>query len=181
MIFKRLKLNFILCFTNSLLLLAIFLILNDYSKHESKLNQNQTSSLTNVDDDDFKIFISYVHKLDTNDEISHENFKFFMNFGLLPCDDRVHFRIILNTLYVYFDLFEELGKILKNDDLIAKLKICSNIEFIKRLNVLGTDLCGHIQIFKNQTWKQFNQYKFYFFINSSVRGPFLPNYWTEPW
>lgn len=158
--------------TIALLLLIIFLLITN--KNEKNL-ANQ--------DDNFKIFISYVHKIDTNDEISHENFRFFMNFGLLPCDDRVHYRIILNTLYVYFDLWEQVGKILNDDDLIGKIKKCANIEFIKRLNVLGTDLCGHIEIFKNQTWKNLllNQYKYYFFINSSVRGPFLPNYWTEPW
>ena len=158
--------------TIALLLLIIFLLITNKTE-KNLVNQ----------DDDFKIFISYVHKIDTNDEISHENFRFFMNFGLLPCDHRVHYRIILNTLYVYFDLWEQVGKILNDDDLIGKIKKCANIEFIKRLNVLGTDLCGHIEIFKNQTWKNLllNQYKYYFFINSSVRGPFLPNYWTEPW
>ena len=158
--------------TIALLLLIIFLLITNKTE-KNLVNQ----------DDDFKIFISYVHKIDTNDEISHENFRFFMNFGLLQCDDRVHYRIILNTLYVYFDLWEQVGKILNDDDLIGKIKKCANIEFIKRLNVLGTDLCGHIEIFKNQTWKNLllNQYKYYFFINSSVRGPFLPNYWTEPW
>ena len=94
--------------TIALLLLIIILLITNNKNEKDLANQ----------DDDFKIYVSYVHKIDTNDDISQENFRFFMNFGLLPCDHRVHYRITLNSIYVYSDFWEQVGKILNDEDLI---------------------------------------------------------------
>ena len=127
-----------------------------------------------------KIFVSYVHHLDTNSEDVIENFKFFMNFAVVPCDSRVDFRITLNTNNVSADVNAKVLKILADDELMSQINNCSNVVIITNLNT--RDLCVHAEQLKSEALKRDKQkYKYFFFINSSTRGPFLPNYWTEPW
>lgn len=49
-------------------------------------------------------------------------------------------------------------------------------------NQLGSDLCAYKNLLNSDYWK-LNQHLFayFFFINSSVRGPFLPLYYFKPW
>jgi len=51
-----------------------------------------------------------------------------------------------------------------------------------RKNIYGGDLCAHAELVKSDFWQtKRNNYLYYFFINSSARGPFVPNYWTSKW
>ena len=57
-----------------------------------------------------------------------------------------------------------------------------NTYLIVRQNKDGGDLCAHAEFVKSDFWlKNKNSYLYYFFINSSCRGPFLPNYWVRKW
>ena len=131
-------------------------------------------------DADPKTFVSYVHFIDSNSEAVIENFKFFMNFAVQPCDSRVDFRVTLNTNNISMNLIAKIAKILADDKLMSLINNCSNVVIIKNFNT--RDLCVHAEHLKSEAWKRDKQkYKYFFFINSSARGPFLPNYWTEPW
>jgi hypothetical protein len=70
---------------------------------------------------------------------------------------------------------------LVDKDLVYNLTTCKNTAIIIKNNK-GSDICANVQMFKTNHWKRIkNYFKYFFFINSSVRGPFLPNYWTKPW
>lgn len=139
------------------------------------------------------IHVIYAHYFDTNDKLSVENFIFFMNFAYLPCDPNVFFTIIFNRKSLSRNLMDDLALMI-GDDLVSKLKNCISFEgvfetkfkyntkIITRQNDRGGDLCTYIDYMKTDFWQNNeNLFHFYFFINSSVRGPFLPNYWIRPW
>lgn len=150
------------------------------------------------------IHVSYVHFMDTtSDELSVENFKFFMNFGYSPCNPSVFYSIVLNRIAVNNvadsenDLLDLLGKYL-----FDRIKNCSisngaqsrqqqlshsdlttrNTQVIFRDNKPGGDLCAHVDLLSSDFWTT-NQHLFqlFVFINSSVRGPFLPSYYLKHW
>ena len=103
-----------------------------------------------------------------------------MNFAVQSCDSRVDYRIILNTNNINVDINSRVAEVLADDELINQIKKCHNVLIIKNKNT--KDLCAHTEQLRNASWKLDKQkYKYFIFINSTPRGPFLPNYWTEPW
>lgn len=139
------------------------------------------------------IHVFYAHYIETNDALSVENFLFFMNFGYKPCEKGIFFTFVFNRDKFDSDIINDLSKII-GEKLAFKLRECSindntielssirNTKIIVRKNQKGGDLCGYVDMMKSQFWtKNENLFYYYFFINSSVRGPFLPNYWLRSW
>jgi hypothetical protein len=166
----------IICF------LAIFLKQNFEFGFGAKINPKK----------DLKIHISYVHYLDTLDKITIENFKFFLHFAYDPCNADVDFTIILNVNNLNQPIFER--DLLRNafgnsTRLMNEFKSCQesqnpnrNTFIIVRQNKAGSDLCAYAEFVKSDFWlKNKDRYLYYFFINSTCRGPFLPNYWRRKW
>ena len=145
-----------------------------------------------------KIHIAYVHYLDTSEQSTVENFRFFMHFAHYPCNSEVDFTIILNmapSTYaqrsnIYnLDLFKQA---FNSQEHLEKFKSCEsqntenpnrNTYLILRVNRDGGDLCAFADMIANEKfWKKSKSiYSHFFFINSSARGPFLPNYWLRKW
>ena len=159
------------------------------------LKQPQIFKLTNKSlDTKVKIHISYVHYLNSKDERTTGNFKFFFNFAYEPCHSDVDFTITLNidnlvskneilNSNIFLNAFDN-DKALLNRFISCSdsLNLQRNTYIIVRKNKNGGDLCANVDFFKSHFWMQNkNNYKFYFFINSSARGPFLPNYWLKKW
>ena len=144
-----------------------------------------------------KSHVSYVHYLNTYDVRTVQNFKYFFHFAYEPCHEEIDFTITINTVDKMLlsgkkDIFDEIliKNALNNDlRLLTDIKSCSNQKnprrntyVIVRENKPGGDLCAHVDFFKSAFWvKNKLKYKYYFFINSSARGPFLPNYWLKKW
>ena len=164
------------------------LLINYFFKHQS-------SKCKPVENSNFiKIHMSYVHYLNTKDERTIQNFKFFFHFAYEPCHSEVDYTITLNV-----DNFEQskpflyvidfLKSTINDITITNQFKSCSNISnpkrntyLIVRENKPGGDLCAHADLFKSDFWlKNKLNYKYYFFINSAARGPFLPNYWLKKW
>lgn len=137
--------------------------------------------------------VFYIHYLDSKDKLSIENFIFFMNFAYMPCHPHVFYTFVFNRDTIELDIMPDLLKligpklmnILKNciaeDELIDRQFITKNTKIITRFNQ-GGDLCSLTEIMKTDFWINNEKlFHLYFFINSSARGPFLPNYWTRPW
>jgi hypothetical protein len=157
---------------------------NNESEYELKANPE-----TNP-----KIHVSYVHYLDTTDGVTSQNFQFFLHFAYEPCHVDVDYTIILNVNEIgnqsIFEraLFRNAFGV-NNTNLINKFKSCQesnnpnrNTFLIVRKNIYGGDLCAHAELVKSDFWQtKRNNYLYYFFINSSARGPFVPNYWTSKW
>jgi hypothetical protein len=174
-----------------LLLLTMFcftiIISTKKNKNESEYKL-ETNPQTNP-----KIHVSYVHYLDTTDGITSQNFKFFMHFAYEPCHVDVDYTIILNVNEIgkksifERDLFRNAFS--NSTRLMNEFQSCQNSKnpkrntfLIVRKNVNGGDLCAHAELVKSDFWlENRNNYLYYFFINSSARGPFLPNYWTSKW
>jgi hypothetical protein len=159
--------------------------------NDSFVNQLDLDMKTNPKKD-LKIHISYVHYLDTLDKITIENFKFFLHFAYDPCNADVDFTIILNVNNTNQPIFER--ELLRNafgnsTRSMNEFKSCQNSHnptrntfLIVRQNKDGGDLCAHAEFVKSDFWlKNRERYLYYFFINSSCRGPFLPNYWVRKW
>ena len=71
---------------------------DDFEKFNVTRNAKSTS----------KIFISYLHYLDTERWRTIENFRFFMHFAHEPCDPEVDFIIIINMDESYsMPIFEQ--------------------------------------------------------------------------
>ena len=141
-----------------------------------------------------KIHISYVHFLHTVDMVTVDNFKFFMNFAYEPCHLDADFTIIINYEKSFSktstsDLDKLISSTFSNKSDWEKFKDCQNglnpsrnTFIIMRENKDGGDLCAHADFLKMEFWLENKaSYAYYFFINSSSRGPFLPNYWTQKW
>lgn len=138
-----------------------------------------------------KIHVFYVHYISTGDQTTNENLVFFMNFAYSPCNPVIDYTIVLN----YDDITGVVGKLLKlmGDELYEKLINCSiqtdsdthstslNTRVVYRKNK-GGDLCAYSEIMNNPNWILIEKlYSYFFFINSSTRGPFLPAYYLKPW
>ena len=169
--------KYLLSFVSLTILAVLLLFYNDDSKLSKVRILCENLSSSNAD---FKVHVSYVHHIDTDKPNIMENFRFFMNFGVHPCDPRVDYRIILNTNNINANINDKLAKVLADDELMSEIESCSNVVIIKNKN--NKDLCAHSDQLKTEAWKSDKlKYKYFFFINSTPRGPFLPNYWTEPW
>ena len=139
------------------------------------------------------IFIkTNLHYLDTLDKITIENLKFFLHFAYDPRNTDVDFTIILNVNKTNQHILER--DLLRNAfgnsaRLIDEFKSCQdsknptrNTFLIVRQNKDGGDLCAHAELVKSDFWlKNRDRYDYFFFINSSARGPFLPSYWIRKW
>ena len=147
------------------------------------------------------IHLTYVHLLESNDEIILENLRFFFHFAYVPCSSIIDFTFILNTNDYSASSNEDFDSIDSGFDkdlndfferevgleILTKLKQCStktskqrNTFIIKRLNQPGSGICAYNKLWKSKKFNE-NSYKYFFYINSSARGPFLPKYWTRPW
>ena len=167
-------------FSSLLLIIILFLILTILFNDNVKDSFSKNFTICDNNGDNFKIHVSYVHHIDTKNQALMENFKFFMFFGVQPCDSRVDYRIILNMNNISDDVNNKVAKVLADDELMSQIRNCSNVVIIKNKNTL--DLCVQSEQLKTEYWKSVkHKYKYFFFINSTPRGPFLPNYWTEPW
>ena len=132
----------------------------------------------------FKIHITYTHFLESTDKLANENFKFFLDFAYEPCSKILDYTFIFNKNIlknVSKDaLYYELNSFI-DYKIVKKMKSCKNTKIIQRLNI-GHDLCAIKEMLDSPEWKiAEKKYNFYFFINSSVRGPFLPSYWINEW
>jgi len=143
-----------------------------------------------------KIHIAYVHYLNTRERPTIENFKFFMHFAHDPCHTDVDFTIILN---LNTELYKQEGINIYDLDLfknafssqahLNRFKSCESKEnplrntyLILRENRDGGDLCAFSDMIRNDFWLESkSMYTYFFFINSSARGPFVPNYWLKKW
>jgi hypothetical protein len=163
---------------------------SQYFAHEFNVIKNSNSKA--------KIHIAYVHFLDTSEHSTVENFRFFMHFAHYPCNSEVDFTIILNMApssyaqrsNIYnLDLFK---KAFNSEEHLEKFKSCEshnaanpmrNTYLILRENRDGGDLCAFADMIAHEKFWQKSKsiYKYFFFINSSARGPFLPNYWLRKW
>ena len=110
------------------------------------------------------------------------------------CHPEIDFTITLNTDIVtsleslfqhklFLDAFSSRKQFL-SDFLACQSEENSmrNTRVILRQIRPGGDLCAHADLVKSEFWRESkSKYAYYFFINSSVRGPFLPNYWLRKW
>ena len=115
-----------------------------------------------------------------------------MHFAYEPCNPDVDYIIILNMEKSYNKpIFEQQLFIESFRDVthMEKFRWCQdtrnplrNTYLVLRKNKDGGDLCANVEFLKNDFWiKSKSSYMYYFFINSSARGPFVPNYWTKKW
>ena len=82
------------------------------SKRNTLVLKNNQENQLQPAENKFKIHVLYVHYIDTKDQLTIDNFKYFMYFAYLPCDPFVDFRIILNTNSLNIQIYRELVKIL---------------------------------------------------------------------
>lgn len=135
----------------------------------------------------------YVHYLDGDDEYTKENFKFFMTFAYLPCDPNMFYTLVINRQRMSSNLLDDLSLLL-GQDIVADVKRCEcneedlkncaiqNTKIVVRLNDHGADLCAFSNLLKSEFWMiNEKHFLYYFFLNSSVRGPFLPSYYDKKW
>ena len=174
-----------------LALLFVFLLFKTSSSKQNlnliKLDIKYNKSLNQ------KIHISYVHHLDTNGIETKDNFKFFMHFAYEPCRNDVDFTITLNinSDNANNSIFERdaFKNAFYDSNHLNMFKSCQdsqnpkrNTFLIVRENKDGGDLCANVDLVRSESWlKRKDNYMYYFFINSSTRGPFLPNYWLRKW
>ena len=146
---------------------------NNLIYHERRFNSLNANH-------NYTIFLAYVHQLDTKDAYSIENFRYFLHFAYAPCSRFIFYKINLNVESIELDAKNELSKLI-DQDLLDKLYSCKNTAIVVKKNT-GGDICRFIETFATESWNRIKKnFKYFFFINSTVRGPFLPNYWTRPW
>jgi hypothetical protein len=169
----------------------------NFPKDENKIKNNLLTNKLETEvkrnlQKKFKIHISYVHYLDTLGKMTIENFKFFLHFAYEPCNVDVDFTIILNVNNLSQSIFErDLFKNAFNNStrLINEFQSCQNSKnpkrntfLIVRKNTDGGDMCAQSELVKSDFWlRNRDRYYYFFFINSSARGPFLPSYWIRKW
>jgi hypothetical protein len=93
-----------------------------------------------------KIHVSYVHHIDSERKEIMDNFKFFMFFGVQPCDSRIDYRIILNMNNISDDINNKVAKVLADDELMSQIKNCSNVVMIKNNNTKEITIHQHNQM-----------------------------------
>ena len=162
-----------------------------FTKYEFKKSLLIKASKSNQDNVN-KIHITYFHYLDTADPFTKENFRFFMRFAYKPCDPDVDFTFIFNVNEIPKNITDYLNNHVKQD-ILEEFKQClddnnyqkanaKNTRIVLRLNSKESDLCSYVELFNKDFTKVVKSlYKYFFFINSTIRGPFLPNYWLRPW
>ena len=179
----------------------LLILYNFYIFNYLIVDENHNPKLINSDIVK-KTHITYVHFFDTTENLTTENFKYFLNFAYIPCEKNLDFTIIINTIRIkrvlklYNDdgdeLDSELDEFLKNliedNEIYRKFIECSNSKSNKNSNTLilidfhdGGDICSYSNHVNNFLLKNKNKYSYFFYINSSARGPFLPSYWNQPW
>lgn len=88
-----------------------------------------------------------------------QNLLYFLNFGIIDTND-----------YIFIINGHSTVEIIENNNIKVNYR-----------NNIGYDFGAYGEVLKSI---DLNNYKYYFFINTSVRGPFLPNYikinWTQP-
>ena len=138
-----------------------------------------------------KIHVTYLHFMDTTEQVTIENLKYFLHFAYKPCDQAVDYTFIFNTNkfnrsstknHPVYGLTPELKAYLQkiiDPDWLKSAE--SNTLFITD-GYIGGDLCSYSNYINSMMFmgRRF-RYKYFFYINSSVRGPFLPSYWKKPW
>lgn len=150
-------------------------------EHYSNKCYNKSTKSNNILSEDYKIHVLYAHFIDTNDEKTIENFKYFLNFAYKGCSPSIEFTFIFNIESNTETTIDDKLKKLVNSEIFYSLKNCKNTQIKTREN-RGFDLCAYSEYLKSNDWQAKEKlFSFYFFINSSVRGPFLPAYWTKPW
>jgi hypothetical protein len=146
-----------------------------------------------------RIHVFYVHYMDTEDKLTIDNFIYFMNFAYSACHPHLFFTLVLNRRNMDTNLMSDLAEVL-GPRLLASMRNCTyneldlgrrhnkerrgyrNTKIIVRLNDHGGDLCANVDMLKSEFFKKNEHlFRYFFFINSSVRGPFLPNYYLRPW
>ena len=182
------------------LIVLIILFVQGFERTQSSLeikcllNETEQYAIAKNTKSTAKIHIAYVHYLDTTEENTAENFRFFMHFAHEPCHSDVDFTIILNvnkpsTVDSILDsrIFR---RAFSDIDHLERFKSCQdasnprrNTHVIVRGNTPGGDLCAFAQLFKQADYWTLSKstYEHFFFINSSARGPFVPNYWLRKW
>lgn len=161
----------------------VFLKGNNAQKNEVK---NATIRIQNV------YHIAYNHYIDSAVQETTDNFIFFVKFAYEPCNPEMHYTFLLNLDNTNKDIYERLYQML-GMDLVNKIKQClmdnhasrinnKNTRIIVQKNWRDVEFCGYVKHFDSSYMKDHKSfYKYFFFINSSARGPFLPNYWLKPW
>lgn len=176
----RIRVLFVIIFALATLLVNINRIKK--SARISKPNASQESADHQAIDTFQRIHLTYIHQVDTEIKELHGNFKFFLHFAYAPCDQRIDFYLTLIVNSDELDVYDYIKNLVDDDELYNQLLTCRNTFFRKRLNSPGPDICSYAELLRSDEFKEVkNNYNYFFFINSSVRGPFLPNYWTEPW
>ena len=90
-----------------------------------------------------------------------QNFKFFLDFAVYT-DDYLHYCFIIN------------GNMSTNTTVaLQRFQSYKNVEVMRREN-FGYDFCAWKQALKK--YNESSPFFYFFLINSSVRGPFLPSY-----
>lgn len=201
--FKTRSLKILLIVVILFFVLFNFLLFNKSNKsgidfvNDSKNYKITYNYILTKSDDDSRVHIAYVHFIDTQDKMTIENFKVFMDFAYTPCNPNAQFTFIFNherPTEKDFNIYDTLYSVLGEEHTLNLLK-CSltssfsnetnpnaNTRVIFRLNKNGGDLCAHIEFLGSKEWDEIEKkFSFFFIINSSVRGPFLPNYWLRPW
>jgi hypothetical protein len=139
-----------------------------------------------------KIHITYIHFYDTNETVTAENLKYFLYFAYKPCKENVDFKFLftsdkLKNIKDYDELIKYLKKMISNDFIYGNLINCSRLDNILSNTELiivpnSEDLCVYSSYVNSLSFKLDEyKYKYFFYINSSVRGPFLPVYWIREW
>jgi hypothetical protein len=143
-----------------------------------------------------KIHVTFMHDMDTNEQVTIDNLKYFLHFAYKPCNKEVDYTFIFNKKitnqfssknYAVYGLTQELKEYLGKIIDLNLIK-CSDTDEIDESTLFitdsynGGDLCSYTYYIKTRWFvrKKF-RYEFFFYINSTVRGPFLPIYWKKPW
>eukprot|EP00892_Ulva_mutabilis_P004470 jgi/Ulvmu1/2395/UM131_0006.1 len=140
-----------------------------------------------------KIFVSYSYF--EKDEIQKKNFDFFilraMGVGSVFGRDKLadYFVVVQGDLCTPCQAFDNIlePEITSPVDGIAWARHGSGVTLLKRIANEGMDFAAHntTMTYAQDVMKLFhNKYRYFMFVNSSVKGPFTPKYypfhWSEP-
>jgi hypothetical protein len=121
-----------------------------------------------------------------------------MDFAYLPCSRHIFYTITLNRISLNLNNsnHDYLSNLL-GLNLYTQVQACSiknaeietlsrgfvqNTQVIIRENKPGGDLCADAEFYASGFWKRSEPvFEYFFVINSSARGPFLPNYYLKEW
>ena len=127
------------------------------------------------------------------DKVQLANFQFFISVGMGVSSK---YKAPANTEYVVVingpqcTPCKSLSHILKDDSTAAKVNPATvsaawsgrGITMFQRIENEGMDFAAHnVTIEYLRATNQYKRYKYFIFLNSSVRGPFYPSYMPEGW